>query len=245
LRAGDREYMGEVVARDCWPAILDRDTFERVRTVILAPKKMDKSNVRRHLLTGLVYCAQCSSAFRAGRSRDVLAYRCPGAPHGCGRVQVNCATLDQYILDVTCDHLRRVASFGYVPYKASNEVTDAAHAEIEEHKARIKHLSDEYYRHRVISEGEYLSHRDALLDDVKGIIAGAGLRSPDPRRLPMADGLRARWPRMAVKERRAQLDLVISRIVVSPARRKDFDPSRVQVHWYREVRSRRSRSRND
>jgi DNA invertase Pin-like site-specific DNA recombinase len=71
--AGDREYKGEVVAKDCWPAILDHDTFERVRTVILAPKKMDKANVRRHLLTGLIFCGRCGSPFRAVASLPTVA----------------------------------------------------------------------------------------------------------------------------------------------------------------------------
>jgi hypothetical protein len=106
----------------------------------------------------------------------------------------------------------------------------------------MKNLSDDYYRHRVISEGEYLHHRDALLKEVKKVIGDAGLRSPDPRSLPTADSIRARWPKMEVKERRAQLDLVISRIVVSPARKKDFDPSRVEITWYRDARSRGWRS---
>jgi len=83
---GDRIHNGEVLARDCWPAILDRDTGARLRVALAAPVAPGTPGPRRHLLTGMVVCGRCQSRIRATMSGAARAYRCPSPPKGCGNV---------------------------------------------------------------------------------------------------------------------------------------------------------------
>jgi site-specific DNA recombinase len=241
---GDRVHKGEVVATDCWPAILDRDVAERVRIILLAPRGASESNLRRHLLTGLVFCGRCMSRLNVTNDRGVLAYRCSTTPKGCGNLQVNRDALDGYVFDAACRHLDGISRSGYEPQDSSRSDVSTARAEIGNQRDRLKDLRDDYFVHQGMSQKEYRAYRDTLLDQVNATVTASGLRSADLGNLPSGRAMRASWPMLDVAHRRAQLDLVISRIVVSPARRKDFDPRRVEVHWYREADD-RGRARFD
>jgi DNA invertase Pin-like site-specific DNA recombinase len=62
--AGLRQYQGTVVSEAGWPAILDRDTWDRVRHMLLSPDRghSGSSAGRTDLLAGLIFCGKCGSA---------------------------------------------------------------------------------------------------------------------------------------------------------------------------------------
>jgi site-specific DNA recombinase len=85
---GDNEFRGQVVARDCFPAILDRTTHSKVRA-LLAGTHHPHRRVSPGLLTGLLRCARCGANLHAGRITRRLStgelsayriYRCATAP---------------------------------------------------------------------------------------------------------------------------------------------------------------------
>jgi DNA invertase Pin-like site-specific DNA recombinase len=58
--AGLRQHQGIVVGEACWPAILDRDAWERVGLVLLSQDRgRARTTSRRYLLTGLISCGKC------------------------------------------------------------------------------------------------------------------------------------------------------------------------------------------
>lgn len=80
---GDRVYQGHVVARDCWPAILDRETQTRLRIILRAPSDRRPGRQMR-LLTGLIHCGSCGGPLRGtrvGRHQPSGAHRHRSAAH--------------------------------------------------------------------------------------------------------------------------------------------------------------------
>jgi hypothetical protein len=86
---GARVYKGEVVATDCWPAILDPETAARVRFVLAGDRKTRRRRVDHSaLLSGFVSCAECGALLACVRpaGNQIARYRCPEARRGgCGR----------------------------------------------------------------------------------------------------------------------------------------------------------------
>lgn len=59
--AGLSSHRGEVVGVAQWPAIIDRDTHERLKAR-LPSRGPRPTQVRNRLLTGLVRCGRCGEA---------------------------------------------------------------------------------------------------------------------------------------------------------------------------------------
>jgi len=235
---GDRVHRGEVVARDCWPAILDRKTFDRLQRTLRAPKPAAVKPARVHLLTGLLLCGCCGSRMRAVSSGGTVAYRCPQAPVGCNRIQINAPATDGHIFEMLCHHMDDLSTFGRtirLPDRpAVTEGTQTTQG------ARIRDIRDDYYLHHLIGRDEYLAYRQAILSEGTGSDRSAGASHPTP---PLtADRLRRRWPDMSVGERRDQIDLQIHTITIRPAVRREFDARRVAIEWRHHPNRQRART---
>jgi DNA invertase Pin-like site-specific DNA recombinase len=78
---GDRAYRGQVVARDCWPAILERDTFTRLQLTLNHPARQG-APPRHHkrLATGFAHCGLCGQSMSTTTRSGVRYYSCPTQP---------------------------------------------------------------------------------------------------------------------------------------------------------------------
>lgn len=121
---GDAKYHGtDAEGNSRIGAILDQDTWEQVRTILLDPnrRKHDYGGTPKHLLTGLMRCGAtaegrlCGEPLRAkgqsGRSHGpgYWTYGCVrDAYHteACGRVWIKGSNTDAYIERVVLAHLR-------------------------------------------------------------------------------------------------------------------------------------------
>jgi hypothetical protein len=74
--AGFRSHKGDLYPAS-WPAILDRDTWDRLQLVLKAEERFagaDKKGARTYLLTGWVFCGNCGEPAPEGEPVN------PGAP---------------------------------------------------------------------------------------------------------------------------------------------------------------------
>lgn len=76
---------GAIVGPGAWPAILDRDTWEAVRSVLdrKAAGFSNTSNARRYLLSGIARCSTCGAGLavrQGGGPGTVRAYTCINSP---------------------------------------------------------------------------------------------------------------------------------------------------------------------
>jgi hypothetical protein len=104
---GDRAYKGQVVARDCWPAILDRETFARLQLTLNHPARQG-APLRHHkrLATGFAQCGLCGQSMSTTTRSGVRYYSCPTQPTGCGRIHVRADRLEAWLLDRLLEQLR-------------------------------------------------------------------------------------------------------------------------------------------
>ncbi|HSK56041.1 MAG TPA: recombinase family protein, partial [Jiangellales bacterium] len=99
--AGLSEHKGKVVGAAVWPAIIDRDAWERIRAEISAP---GHGKHEHRLLSGLLRCACGSRMSPTGRAG---LYRCAPVPGtgGCGRVARKYQPLEQWVVAQWAEHM--------------------------------------------------------------------------------------------------------------------------------------------
>jgi DNA invertase Pin-like site-specific DNA recombinase len=230
--AGLRAYRGEVVAGGTWPAIVDRETFERLQAKIRRTARPGRSP--RRLLTAIARCGRCGSPLwnsnRTDNGRRVSRYCCikrPGAP-GCGATTVVAERLDELITEAVLRRLGTRAMAKALRRKPSRATCDVDLGRIERD---LEELAVDFGAGS-ISRREWLAARKPLeerlararrtVDANNGTAALAPFRGADVRQT---------WEKLDVDRQRAVLDALIDRIVINPATKPVFDPDRVDVVW--------------
>lgn len=235
--AGLRSHNGQVVKQDAYPPLLDRETWEALRAVLLDPARL-AGRPASYLLTGLAAhaSADCKATLVGNIHREVRAYECKKglAHHGCGRLSVRAAWLEDLVVDAVLDAL---ASPGL-----RQAIAERAPAVEDAHSRQL--LTQ--IRALEVRQGQLAElHRDAILDDAGFARATASLsqrigilrqQRNAGRATPILDGLphdRAgldRWwasPATSLDRRRALLGEALERVDVGPGRRGRLDPGRV------------------
>lgn len=98
--AGLREHQRQIVGPAAWPALLDRTTWETVRSTVTRPAPAGHTNRHRHLLSGLIACAHCPGQTLQARGGQIPGYACQQCHNRIAR-----HLLDQHVTD---DILRRL-----------------------------------------------------------------------------------------------------------------------------------------
>jgi site-specific DNA recombinase len=114
-------YGGDVVREGNWPAIIDRERWERVCAELAhRGSRFASGRRRRRLLSGVLVCGLCGSLLMHGGSgprdrRDgskkpsVRSYRCKKGPGvtGCGRLQIAAEPLERDVTEALLTYLDR------------------------------------------------------------------------------------------------------------------------------------------
>lgn len=230
-----RVHRGEVVGDAVWPAIIDRDTHERLRAILGDPRRTQRGRPPKHLLTGLLRCGRCearmSSSTRPGGAKRYVCYSSPGRP-GCGGVSVVAEGIEGEVTEQVLSVLAGPALAAAARSRPSSALAERIRADEE----KLEQLAVDYAQDR-ITRAEWLTVREAVqarIDVARAELgeqeAGAALDG-----LPTDEkGLRAAWEAADVPTRREILTAVVERIVVNPASlrgRRAFDPNRINVVW--------------
>jgi hypothetical protein len=225
--AGDRAWHGtEVVATDCFPAILDRLTAARVRSV-LAARAGELSTVHhRFLLGGLLTCGRCGCQMY-GASADGGRYICHRRP-GCGRVGVKSVPVDKILTD-------EFLGLAAVADDVSDEEAAALASAVVDRAERLEQLNSDYYAARLLTRPQFLAARSAILaDSTRQLAARPGADGPGlPLDLALTEAVTA-WPKFDILQRRSLIASQLASAVVSPAARMGcrFDSSRLTIEWH-------------
>jgi site-specific DNA recombinase len=148
---GDRVYKGQVVARDCWPAILDRETFARLQLTLNHPgQRGAPPRHHKRLATGFAQCGLCGQNMATTTRSGQRYYSCPTQPSGCGRIHVRSDRLKAWLLDRLLEQLRLEPP----PTAQDADPGDTAQA--------MAQLCRDYYVDRIVSRAAFLSARALL-----------------------------------------------------------------------------------
>jgi len=217
------------------PPLLERETWERVRAVLAAPRGGNGgSTVRKHYLTGLVVCGRCDAKLIARPdARGTTRYVC-AQPRGCGGITVAAKNIEPLIAEAIAIRLDSPAFRAAVDAKAQRTDLAAELDALAADRAALEEVADLYLVARTITKAEYLSVRGKLarrIDDAERRVARR-TSSTMLGRLVGVD-LRADWDGHPAAWRHDVAAALIDLIVVRPAPRRGtrFDPNRIDVEW--------------
>ena len=254
--AGLSEHKGKVVGTAVWPAIIDRDAWERIRAEISAP---GHGKHEHRLLSGLLRCACGSKMSPTGRAG---LYRCAPVPGtgGCGRVARKYGPLEEYVIAQWAAHMTELTgSDFYTREEDLGSPDDAAlAAEEEEVTRRIATLRDRWAAGQVGDEDffpliEKLRARLAQIDNDRKLhepmivygrtVTGMALRVAWPQVLEMVGYREDPLDKQrGIAAQRAMLAQHIDRVTVGPVSKRGshtFDGSTVSISWRTPIRAER------
>lgn len=233
--AGDRTHHGAVVGTGVIPALLDRETWDRLRAVLAAPRGGNGgSTVRKHYLTGLAFCGRCGAKLIARPDfRGTTRYVC-AQPRGCGGITVAARNIEPLIAEAIA---LRLDSPGFrAAVDARTQRTDVAVdvGRLQADEGALEEAARAYFVERAISKAEYQVVRSDLEKRID--LARRRLESASSTaglgRLAGLD-IRDDWDVRPVAWRHDVARLLVDRIIVNPAPRRGtrFDPDRIDVEW--------------
>jgi site-specific DNA recombinase len=246
--AGLSEHKGKVVGEAVWPAIIDRDAWERLRAEISAP---GHGKHEHRLLSGLLRCACGSKMSPTGRAG---LYRCAPVPGtgGCGRVARKYGPLEDYVVEEWADHMTELTGSEYWTNEQDLTAPDDAAVEAEEAEVtrRIAALRARWAAGQIGDEDffpliEQLRTRLAQIDHERKLrepmivhgqpVTGITVKATWSGMLEMV-GHREddRDKQRGIAAQRAILAAHIEKITVGPVAKRGshtFDPSTVSITW--------------
>jgi hypothetical protein len=105
---GLRVHRGAIVAEAEWPAILNRETWGKVRTILGDPRRRQGSHPT-HLLSGLLRCGLCDHKLHASRKINAARrYSCnlTSANANCGRIAIAAEPVEQIISEAVLVYIQ-------------------------------------------------------------------------------------------------------------------------------------------
>lgn len=244
--AGLREHLGTLVGKAVWDAIIDEPTHDLLQALLNDPhRRTSHSTVRKYVLTGLVYCAECGGKLYSHGRGDGggRAYRCESGPNrdGCGKVSVAAAPLEQYVSDAaynvwqyTVDDAENVPA----PFDNRDRFVGQI-ATLEERLASLGRM----YAAGDIGDAEFVAASKDLRSAIESNRAELGKIAARPKRRtylktlglnPIVRPWESDNPDADTLESfRAIITDVVERVTVASAGKRGgrFDPTRASIHW--------------
>ncbi len=225
--AGLREHRGTVVGAAAWPAILDRETWERVVAAVNVTAQGPRRAFRTRLLSGILRCGRCGGAM-IGRTRQGgrEEYVCQtpessGQATNCGGTVILGLPVDDDVLEVvigaiTDPHmLSKLAAAAPQPDSPGPGLGEQLSVLAE----RGRRLND-LWIDGAITRAEHAERREAMDTEATALYAKleAGTR-PALVGIPHTEPeFRARWESEGVEWQRLVIRAVIDRLTVAPGR---------------------------
>ena len=231
--AGLRSYKGEILGEAEWPALVDRETWEAVVTILRDPSRKLGPRGAQRLLTALAVCATCGeTVHRSGGTREKPVYRCKGAGTPGQHVARQAIPIEDYVIGVIVGRLSMPDAAVLFEEKPTSGADGALREEAQTLRARLESLAVDFADGALTSEqlrAATVRIRDRL-DGVESKIAStlkvsplAQFRGQDPAQV---------WERLDIDVQRAVIDrLAEVRIYPAVKGSNKFDPMTVEVAW--------------
>lgn len=169
--AGLRTYRGEIVGPGRWPAILDRDVWERVR-LALAGRAHNADNVLKRWLTGVLVCSLCGRPLAGSQGNSGPRYWCATPQGGCGKIAVTAGRAEDFIGDLIVRYLSRPDVLADIRAATSSASLDVVRRELADDEDQLRELA-QLWAGRAVTTKEYLAARktiEARLDQRRTVL---------------------------------------------------------------------------
>ncbi|MFC3689183.1 recombinase family protein [Aquipuribacter hungaricus] len=226
---------GELVAPGTWPAILDRETTERLRALLGDPARRTGGRPGRStylLSAALARCGRCRAPLtgHVDSARGTRRYVCSKQPGlaRCGRLTINADALDGLVVAAVIEALAGDVAFEPDPVPPVDEGAAGVRAQLEELAA--------LYAAGSIRAAEWLTARNALAQRLESIEAryATTARNRLLRDVPRTvDEFTGHWAALTLQQQRSLLTGLLQSVVVHPSTHggNRVDAARVEIVW--------------
>ena len=231
--AGLLTYKGEVTGEAAWPAILDRETFDRLQVALSNRRPQQRmSNSRKYLLSGIATCGTCGTGLQVGhQSNGAISYKCPTQRH----VTRHMGKVDAYVVRSYWEHQNRLGE--HIARLAEQmQETDEIGAEIQRLRLRLDEAADGYANDDMTAE-QLTTISRRLRERIEALEA----ERPSPVSVPLVmhpampwETFEEQWKAMELSQQRFLLASEIKSLtVLAPKRRGGnvFDTTLIVIEW--------------
>lgn len=230
--AGLRSHRGEIVGPGEWEPILDRDTWEAVKAVLVKRSRGRTRAPRSYLLSGgIARCAHCGHHLIAAPRPTGRAYACLKSNGGCNGVSIMAEPVEELVTDALFDVVDDAdLATMFAPREPVPEEADLV--DIEERLGDVAEL----YADGEISRAEWMRAKTRLEErraEAAPAVAEARAPSPAIEFVGKPGALRAAWPKLSLDRQRTILGSVVSEVTITSGGRGGarVDLDRVNMTW--------------
>lgn len=232
--AGLRQYQGEIIGEGAWPAVLDLETWDRVKAVLGQGSRYDKPGPRvETLLAGIACCGICRaemySSLRGREGKKVRTLMCKGCG-GTLRKQVDVETFVEAAL------LARLAESNPDELFA-RKGSDPELLRRELHGLRErKNQAALMFASGDIDGGQLRAINEKLAAPLAKAEAAYEEALAEPDLMDLAgEGILERWDGLSWERKRRALDYLMA-VTIHPTKhtghyRRFFDPTTIEMEW--------------
>jgi DNA invertase Pin-like site-specific DNA recombinase len=225
---GLRRFRGQIVGEAEWPAILDRDTWEKVCTA-LDERAGTGANTLVHWLTGVLFCGLCGNPLKGASGNGGPRYWCATRSGGCGKIAITAAQTEAEVERQVLEYLSEPNQLAQLRSAHSTDAVKDARATLAEDEQQLKELARMWAR-RELSFAEYGEARKIINARVEQSRALVSASLPRTVRQLLAGGdVRAGWATLDAQGRRDIVRGVLPGYKVMPAGPgpRRFNPDRL------------------
>lgn len=225
--AGYSVHNGEIVGDARWKSVLDRETWNSLRRMLLAPERITNSGVsaRVHTLAGFVFCSRCGLPMTSGLNNGKRAFKCKKGqrPGNCGGLSIMMEPLDRLTREIVLarfflagDSMLKVAR---ARARKKSKVSARAVGKLDSLRVRMQEVEDMFTNGEITrAQFHRMSERLREQQDSAAAQLDAATEARLLQSLPVTvEDLESTWDDGSLDERRALLGLVVERFEILPA----------------------------
>lgn len=237
--AGLRVHRGEVVGDAVWPAIIDRPTWERLRSKFEANARGPGQGPSKYLLQSIATCDLCGGKLTGAPVLGRARYRCQKAPGrvNCGGVTIACEPVDDLVTGMVLYRLDSPAVAGALAGRTSPADDDEdIHERILGYESRLEEASS-MFAEGEIDRKELVAIRRQIggqLDRLRARMAMNETRLTLTTLVEEGSDLASMWEGLDQGRRRQILRALIDEVRIKKATKRGsnkVDLNRVEVRW--------------
>lgn len=226
-RAGLRIHNGTIIGPSAVPAILERDTWERV-VAAFAERAQGHNPRHASMLAGLIRCATCDQVMyrdvgtehvnpKKRRQARFICKRNEGRPDACGHMSIRALPLEEMLLDLAFEYFDSHTFICAI--QAANPPAPATPPiDLADLDRRATQAAEMFAAGETDRAG-YLTMRRRVETERAAALRLLALRRPiEPiaEFLGTTGALASRWDGLSVERRRAILGTLIDRVTITP-----------------------------
>lgn len=230
--AGRRRHQGQDFGPATWPAILDDETWNGVRSTFSSKAHSPNlTNVRRYLLSGLARCGRCGAPVigKAAQASGPAGYACP-APRdgGCAGVRRVVAPVDDLVTKVVFARLSLPDAASLVADEGP--AATAAAQEMVKVRDRLERVAVDFADGSLTADQlrTITSRLRARLDELQRL-ASTRMSPSVVGDLVGRRNVSSRWASLGLSSQREVIDTLVEVRILPTSRGKRFDPASVLV----------------